>query len=99
MSYRPYPDADRALRQIGRHYSSVPLSELPEAWRQFGASFGRLHWQTRRALEARRNLSLLGPDDDATGLIQAAGDATGFVMFPPGEYRLSTRPRIVGGHS
>lgn len=63
---------------------------------------------TRRAAEARRRLAELEPGEDATTLIQEIGDEQGYVELPRGvytvgatlvvdEYRLSTRPRIVGG--
>lgn len=29
MSYRPYPDVDRALAQIDRHYPDPPAQVLP----------------------------------------------------------------------
>lgn len=54
---------------------------------------------TRRAEEARRRLAELGPEDDATELIQEIGDEQGYVELPVGEYRLSTRHGVVGGGS
>ena len=44
MTYRPYPNADRALRQLDRH---VVLVELPE-------------WRVRMAADARRALVVGG---------------------------------------
>jgi len=42
MAYRPYPNVDRALHQIGRHYPEPPRVEL-ECLRPVGEN-------TRRAL-------------------------------------------------
>ena len=65
---------------------------------------------TRRAAEARRRLVELEPGKDAAVLIQEIGDEQGYVELPVGvytvgeappvdEYRISSRPRIVGGGS
>jgi hypothetical protein len=96
MSYRPYPNVYRALAQVHRH---APVLPLPDCLRPTAASFARLRVNAQRALEARLRLAALGPDDDATDLIQAIGDEQGFVQLPVDEYRLSTRPRVVSGGS
>jgi hypothetical protein len=49
MAYRPYPNVDRALHQIGRHYPEPPRVEL-ECLRPVGEAFTRLRENTRRAL-------------------------------------------------
>ena len=49
MSYRPYPNVDRALSQLDRHYSAPPAAEMPEGLRQLGESFTRLRTNTQRA--------------------------------------------------
>jgi hypothetical protein len=48
MAYRPYPNVDRALRQIGRHYPPVPVIQL-ECLRPMGDSFAKLRANARRA--------------------------------------------------
>ncbi len=50
MSYRPYPNADRALHQLDRHEHPVPVVDLP-CLRPLGESFERLRESTRRAAE------------------------------------------------
>ena len=42
MTYRPYPNADRALKQLDRHYSSAPVIQMPECLRPIAESFDRL---------------------------------------------------------
>ena len=50
MNHRPYPNVDRALRQIGRHYPDPPVVEL-ECLRPMAESFTKLRENTRRAAE------------------------------------------------
>lgn len=50
MSFRPYPNVDRALRQLDRHRPAVPVVEL-ECLRPVGEAFDRLRVNTRRAAE------------------------------------------------
>lgn len=50
MSHRPYPNVDRALNQIGRHYPDPPAVEL-ECLRPLAESFTKLRENTRRAAE------------------------------------------------
>lgn len=76
MSYRPYPDVDRALRQVARGRRVDPLSEF----------------QLRLAEQAGAAL-------DAAGRVLEPL-ARGFRQrYPVDEYRLSSRPRVVGGGS
>lgn len=49
MAYRPYPNVDRALSQLGRHYPGAPLVEL-ECLRPMADSFTRLRGNARQAL-------------------------------------------------
>ena len=49
MSHRPYPNVDRALSQIARHYPDQPATEMSEALRPLAESFARLRENTRRA--------------------------------------------------
>lgn len=51
MAYRPYPNVDRALNQLDRHYPDSPAAEMPEGLRQLGASFTRLRENTQRSAE------------------------------------------------
>lgn len=51
MSYRPYPNVDRALGQLARHYPDLPATEMPEVLRPLAESFDRLQQNTRRAAE------------------------------------------------
>jgi hypothetical protein len=48
MSYRPYPNAERALKQLDRHYPPAPVVQL-ECLRPLGDSFARLRESARRA--------------------------------------------------
>lgn len=72
MSFRPYPNVDRALAQVTRRRPSAPVIEMPECLRPMAESFDRLRVNTQRAAEQ------------------------GFGMTAD-EYRLSARPRVVGG--
>lgn len=45
MSYRPYPNADRALRQLDRH--TRPATPVPAALRAFDEGFAQLRENTR----------------------------------------------------
>lgn len=47
MSYRPYPNVDRALAQVHRHAPSVPVVEL-ECLRPVGEAFTRLRESAQR---------------------------------------------------
>lgn len=49
MAYRPYPNVDRALKQLDRHYPPAPVPSLPPALRAVGDSLGQLRENTRRA--------------------------------------------------
>lgn len=42
MSYRPYPNADRALAQLHRHAPSTPVLPVPEFLRPVADGFARL---------------------------------------------------------
>jgi hypothetical protein len=79
MAYRPYPNADRALRQIARHYPDEPVIPMPECLRPMAASFARLRVNTRQAMQAWRPDFMM---DGRTGEI---------APYPVDEYRLSTR--------
>lgn len=87
MAYRPYPNVDRALAQVARHYPPVPVLQVSEALRPLVASMSRLRANTRLAMEA----STWHPDfqmDARTGDVKP---------YPVGAYVLSTRrPGVVG---
>lgn len=91
MTYRPYPNVDRALAQVHRRQLDASMVEAPECLRPLVASFAEMGAATRRALEARSRLAVLGPDGDATELIQSIGDEQGYVELPRGVYRTSVR--------
>lgn len=83
MAYRPYPNVDRALRQLTRHRK--PVAEVPSALRPLVTAMAQMRAESRRVLAAWR------PDfamDARTGSV---------TPFPVGEYRLSTRPVVGGG--
>lgn len=42
MSHRPYPDRERALRQLDRHYPSTPATPMLECLRPVAEGFDRL---------------------------------------------------------
>ncbi|MGY1579123.1 hypothetical protein [Streptomyces sp. MN13] len=50
MAHRPYPDADRALRQLARHYPDPELDTL-ECLRPMGDALAKLREDTQRAAE------------------------------------------------
>lgn len=50
MTYRPYPNVDRAFAQVARRRPSAPVVEL-ECLRPMGGSFARLRENTQRAAE------------------------------------------------
>ncbi|MFD9465310.1 hypothetical protein [Streptomyces sp. NPDC060027] len=51
MAHRPYPNADRALRQIARHYPDEPVMAMPECLRPLADSITRLRVNTQRAAD------------------------------------------------
>jgi hypothetical protein len=51
MAYRPYPNADRALRQLDRHYPVAPEAPVLECLRPMTESFDRLRANARRAAD------------------------------------------------
>lgn len=80
MSFRPYPDVDRALRQVARGRRLEPPSEFQL----------RLAEGAGAALEAAgRAFEPFAQGFRTAGVVAAAP--------PVDEYRLSSRPRIVGG--
>jgi hypothetical protein len=50
MTYRPYPNVDRALAQVARRRPPAPIVEL-ECLRPMSESFARLRENTQRAAE------------------------------------------------
>jgi hypothetical protein len=42
MAHRPYPNADRALRQLDRHTPAAPTLAMPECLRPMAESFARM---------------------------------------------------------
>lgn len=51
MTYRPYPNADRALRQISRHYPDEPVISMAECLRPMAESFTKLRVHVQRAAD------------------------------------------------
>lgn len=49
MAHRPYPNADRALNQLDRHYPDPPAAKMPDGLRPLAQSFSRLRENTQRA--------------------------------------------------
>jgi hypothetical protein len=47
MAHRPYPNADRALRQLDRHEPAVPALAMPECLRPMVDSFARMRQRNR----------------------------------------------------
>jgi hypothetical protein len=84
MVYRPYPNADRALRQLDRHRQPEPPTEFQL----------RLAEQAQAAMEMADRL--VGPvvRNFREGLARWADGQQPRV----GEYSLSSRPGVVGGH-
>jgi hypothetical protein len=48
MSYRPYPNPERALKQLDRHYPPAPVIQL-ECLRPMAESFAKRRVDTQRA--------------------------------------------------
>jgi hypothetical protein len=48
MSYRPYPNPERALKQLDRHYAPVPVIQL-ECLRPMAESFAKLRVNAQQA--------------------------------------------------
>ncbi|GAP46849.1 hypothetical protein [Streptomyces azureus] len=48
MSYRPYPNPERALKQLDRHYPPAPVIQL-ECLRPMADSVAKLRVDTQRA--------------------------------------------------
>ncbi|MGW2048515.1 hypothetical protein ACWCPF_25535 [Streptomyces sp. NPDC001858] len=53
MSHRPYPNRERALRQLERHVDPAPAIPAPTALLQFGESMARMREGARRVLAAQ----------------------------------------------
>ena len=51
MSFRPYPNVDRALAQVCRHQPDASAISMPECLRPVADSFAALRENTRRAAE------------------------------------------------
>ncbi|MEV4783950.1 hypothetical protein AB0K53_00600 [Streptomyces tuirus] len=49
MSYRPYPNAERALKQLDRHYPPAPAIPMPPALRAVGDAIGQFRKNAQRA--------------------------------------------------
>ncbi|MFE0470445.1 hypothetical protein ACFW2V_02365 [Streptomyces sp. NPDC058947] len=49
MAYRPYPNADRALRQLDRHYPPAPVIPMSPALRAVGDAIGQFRENAQRA--------------------------------------------------
>lgn len=47
MAHRPYPNADRALRQLARRAPAVPTLAMPECLRPMAESFARMRQRNR----------------------------------------------------
>ena len=73
MNHRPYPNADRASRNLRRQQAVYQYGRVPQRY-----VLGLDAWR---------------PDFLMDG---SSGDV---IPFPADEYRLSTRPRVVGGGS
>lgn len=48
MAHRPYPNRERALNQLGRHYPGPPMVEM-ECLRPLGEAFDRMRESARKA--------------------------------------------------
>lgn len=48
MAHRPYPNRERALNQLGRHYPGPPVAVL-ECLRPLGEAFDRMRENARKA--------------------------------------------------
>lgn len=51
MAYRPYPNIDRALRQLARHAQPVPDSPTLECLRPLADSLAKLRVNAQRAAD------------------------------------------------
>jgi hypothetical protein len=57
MAHRPYPDRDRALRQLHRHDPRRSKVLTPPAWRDLEEGFDRMRHSARQVLAAQRQWS------------------------------------------
>jgi hypothetical protein len=80
MGYRPYPNADRALHQLDRHYPAAPEAPVLECLRPMAESFDRLRENAARVVNIKPVRS---------GLL--IGGRPWDVEPPVDEYRMSTR--------
>lgn len=80
MSFRPYPNVDRALAQVARRRPSAPVIEL-ECLRPMGEALNRLRTQARERVKAAQ----------PSGRDFGASLAKAFAAPPVDEYRISTR--------
>lgn len=83
MSHRPYPNVDRARRQVERHEDETPPYREPRPLTPFGQQW---------AVNARAVLKAAQPS-----LTLAAARLHAAFAPPVDEYRLSTRGPVVGG--
>lgn len=89
MAYRPYPNADRALRQLDRHYPTAPEAPVLEYLRPTAASFHRLRENAARVVQIK----------PARSAILIGGRPWDADPEPAGTYRLVSHPGVVGGDS
>lgn len=51
MAHRPYPNVDRALHQIGRHYPDVPAIPMSPAMQSAADGFRRIREGVQQAAQ------------------------------------------------
>ncbi|WP_217235485.1 hypothetical protein [Streptomyces sp. AC555_RSS877] len=82
MSYRPYPDRERALKQLDRHYPPAPVAALSPALQSVGEGFQQIRAGLRQAAEQGFGTGayVLSTRRDA-GHLQITGDASSAVTI------------------
>jgi len=108
MAHRPYPNRERALNQIGRHYPGPPVVEL-ECLRPIGEAFSRLRENTREAAANAESagtyvLSTRRRADEGRAVTLSPGSAPAEVarLFPAAfveQVNQPRRPGVVSGRS
>ena len=56
MAYRPYPNVDRALKQLDRHYPPSPVIPAAPAMQSIGDGFQRIRTGLQQAAQQGLNV-------------------------------------------
>ncbi|GGV37419.1 hypothetical protein GCM10010293_41230 [Streptomyces griseoflavus] len=93
MAYRPYPNVDRALNQVGRHYQVQPVVEL-ECLRPMSESFTRLRESARKVLADQPGRYVLSTRRDSGQIRVTGGESSSGIAID--SIRPWTRSEVEG---